>query len=179
MKRNSVYSFAGCFAITITAASLVMAQPPRRGPGGPPRDGQRPPFPLVDAIDTNRDKVISADEIKAASEAMLMLDKNGDGQLSEDEFAPLPPREGGRPGRGGPDGRGPGGPLQPSPDRFIEHAMQFDKDGDGKLDRDELMSFAMDMPNHRPGVGGPDDERGPRDRRPGPRGDRPRRPDAE
>ena len=29
--------------------------------------------------------------------------------------------------------------------------MQFDANGDGMLSRDELMAFAKDMANHRPG----------------------------
>jgi len=49
-----------------------------------------------------------------------------------------PPREG-----GGPRGRGPG--EGPSPERFVERAMSFDADDDGKLDREELGRFAEEM----------------------------------
>ena len=59
---------------------------------------------------------------------------------------------GGREGRMGPGGGGPGGP--PSPERFIEHAMEFDADGDGKLDRDELTKFAGEIQRMRGGPGG-------------------------
>jgi hypothetical protein len=64
----------------------------------------------------------------------------------------------------GPDGpgRGPMGP--PNPERFVEDAMRFDDDKDGKLSREELTRFAAEMAN-RPG------------RPPGPEGDR--RPDGE
>jgi hypothetical protein len=48
---------------------------------------------------------------------------------------------------------------------MVEHAMHFDADGDGKLNRDELMKFAQDFARHAPpprdgrGPGrGPDDE---------------------
>ncbi|HEX4072374.1 MAG TPA: hypothetical protein VHX68_14435 [Planctomycetaceae bacterium] len=51
-------------------------------------------------------------------------------------------------GQGGP-GRGPGGP--PSPQRLVEHAMRFDTNGDGKLDRTELLNFAKDFVRHAPG----------------------------
>jgi hypothetical protein len=56
-----------------------------------------------------------------------------------------PPREG-----AGPGGRGPG----PSPERFVERAMSFDADGDGKLDRDELGKFAAEMRERMRGPAG-------------------------
>ena len=59
---------------------------------------------------------------------------------------------GGREGRMGPGGGGTGGP--PSPERFVEHAMKFDADGDGKLDRDELTKFAGEIQRMRGGPGG-------------------------
>ena len=67
------------------------------------------------------------------------------------------PREGrtgpgSREGRMGPGGGGPCGP--PSPERFVEHAMKFDADGDGKLDRDELTKFAEEIHRMRGGPGG-------------------------
>ena len=43
--------------------------------------------------------------------------------------------------QGGPGGFGPG-MNRPSPEDFVNMAMRFDKDGDGKLDRDELMELA-------------------------------------
>lgn len=119
------------------------------------------------------------------------------------------PRDGGSrgdwpPGRDGAprDGRergqgpGPGGPMgPPSAERLIEHAMQFDADGDGKLDKAEFTKFAEEFISRmgRPGgEGGPggrrpfgtDDEGGPGGRRPNgqggnPEGERPRRPAAE
>ena len=58
-----------------------------------------------------------------------------------------------REGRMGPGGGGPGGP--PSPERFVEHAMKFDADGDGKLDRGELTKFAEEIQRMRGGPGGP------------------------
>lgn len=59
------------------------------------------------------------------------------------------PRERARPD--GPPGERPRGPRErpaeggPSPERFVARAMEFDADGDGKLDRDELGRFAESM----------------------------------
>jgi hypothetical protein len=84
------------------------------------------------------------------------------------------PPGGGRPA-GGPPGGGPpgGGPMggPPSPERFVEHALSFDADGDGKLDRDELGKFAEEIHRMRGGPGmrggrGPGGE-GPEGGRPG------------
>lgn len=57
----------------------------RRGPGGP--QGMRPD-PVFSALDTDNDGVISAAEIKASATSLLKLDKNGDGQLTQDELRP-------------------------------------------------------------------------------------------
>ena len=59
-------------------------------------------------------------------------------------------------GRGGEGRRGP-----PSPERFVEHAMSFDADGDGKLDRAELTKLAEEMARMRGGQGGPGGQSGP------------------
>jgi len=47
-----------------------------------------PPMPIIKALDTNGDGVISADEIANASAALKTLDTNGDGQLTQDEIRP-------------------------------------------------------------------------------------------
>lgn len=66
-------------------------------------------------------------------------------------------------GPGGPFGRGPDGPPgPPNPERFVEHALTFDADDDGKLDRDELLKFAQEMTDRRRRFGGPG-PRGPED----------------
>ena len=81
--------------------------------------------PLVAAIDTDHDGVLSAKEIGNAAAALKTLDKNGDGKLTADEVRP---NFGGR-GRGGPGG---------SPDEMVKRLMEFDKNGDGKLSKDEV-----------------------------------------
>ena len=63
--------------------------------------------------------------------------------------------------RRGPEDRGgPDGPPPPNPERFVEHAMEFDADQDGKLDRSELAKFAQDLARRRGGPGGPGAGRG-------------------
>lgn len=84
--------------LTATAQNEERPQPPG-GPGGRPR--MIPP--LMEALDTNRDGILGADEIKNATNALLKLDKNTDGQLTQDELRPTRP----------PGGRGPGGPGGP------------------------------------------------------------------
>ena len=163
-----------------------------RGHGGPGRPPM--PNPLVAALDTNNDREISAEELQAATTSLLTLDKNKDGKLTDDEMRPPRPERGpggghgdrpfgrdgaergdgppghGRAGRGegppgdGPPGRGPMGP--PDPERFAEHALEFDADGDGKLDRSELMKFAEQI-SHRAGRFGGPGAGPPRDGRPG------------
>ena len=113
MRRR--WSFVLAVAASVGSSMLVIAQPPG-GAGGPGAGGpsgglgERRPNPLIEALDTDHDHNISADEIKAASAALLTLDKNKDGQLSSDEYRPAGaagPGAGG-PGAGGPGAGGPG-----------------------------------------------------------------------
>lgn len=68
--------------------------------------------PIITALDTNGDGVISADEIANASASLMKLDKNGDGKLTMDEMMPpRPPRDG-----NGPNGTGKG-QRPPPPDQ--------------------------------------------------------------
>jgi hypothetical protein len=127
MKMKTLIALATVLgALSLTAYAQDAGGPPpndnQGGPGGGPgaggpggRNGHRPPLPLiVQALDTNHDGVIDADEIANASASLKKLDKNGDGKLTIDEYMGKPP--GGRgmkggPGGGGPDGQGgPGGP---------------------------------------------------------------------
>ncbi len=185
-------SFMLATIASIGASVLACAQPPgAEGPGFPGGGnggpgGERRPNPIIEALDVDHDRNISAEEIKAAATALLSLDKNKDGQLSVDEYRPAgaggpgaggPGADGGRPGgegpRAGSSRRGGGadaggrdqGPASPerNPERFVNHAMEFDADGDGKLSRDELLKFAESLPP--PSQRGP--QAGPGERGPG------------
>ena len=109
------------------------------------------------ALDANHDGVIDSTEIAKASDLLKTLDKNGDGQLSADEFLrPLPkdaPADAPRP----PlpllikalDANG-DGVIDASEIANASVALKtLDKNGDGKLTRDEYLG-------KRPGPPPPD-----------------------
>jgi Ca2+-binding EF-hand superfamily protein len=98
-----------------------------------PRGGMPMRSPAFQALDADRDGVISAAELANAPASLRALDKNGDGKLTEDEVRP---QFGGR-GRGG-RGDEPGETAGPSADELVQTLMGFDKNGDGKLTKDEL-----------------------------------------
>ena len=56
----------------------------------------RPLPPIVSALDANGDGVIEASEMADAPSSLIKLDKNGDGQLSPDEYRPPRPDDQGR-----------------------------------------------------------------------------------
>jgi hypothetical protein len=159
----------------LTAAA---AQPP----GGPP---PRHPDPLRAALDANGNEELDADEMQNAPQALAKLDADGNGIVDHDEFRPPPPPGRERPQGGArrgppPEGRPPRGPegdtVRPrrppgnegrGPGPFVDRALEFDADGDGKLDRAELEKLASEMRQRRPG--GPGGDRGG-DRGPGRRG---------
>ena len=72
----------------------------------------------MEALDTNHDGELSAEEIANAPASLKKLDKNGDGKLTEDELRP-PARPGDRGGdfRPGRNGAGPEGPDDGGPGR--------------------------------------------------------------
>lgn len=75
--------------------------PPGGGPRGiledGPEAGRGPmPMPVIEALDLNHDRVIDAAELARATESLKALDKNGDGELSAEEFRPAPPSGRGR-----------------------------------------------------------------------------------
>ena len=132
MKKTIRYTLASGVAV-LALTSLALAQgpggfdgPPPGGEGGGPPRGM-PPFPVLLALDADRDGTISAREIANASAALKKLDKNHDGKLTEDEMRP---KFGGGPG-------GPGG-QRPNPAERVARLLAGDKNHDGKLSKAEL-----------------------------------------
>ena len=83
----------------------------RPGQGRPGQGGQggfRPPNPVMEAIDKNKDGTLSTEELKNAAKALATLDKNKDGKIDQEEMRPQFDRgQGGREqgGRGQSGGR--------------------------------------------------------------------------
>ncbi len=77
-------------------------------------------LPVLSAIDTDHDLIISDAEMAAAPAVLRILDQNHDGRLTPEEC-------------------GFGGPAQgPSADELFEELMAFDRNNDGKLEKSEL-----------------------------------------
>ena len=100
--------------------------------GGPPEMAtarshhhRPPPLPLVRALDVNHDGIIDSNEIANASAELLTLDKNGDGQLTQDHI--LPPRP--------PNADSSGEAFHPPPSPLID---ALDVNHDGIIDASQL-----------------------------------------
>jgi hypothetical protein len=105
-----MHNLTRLLALSLAASivSPIFAQPGGdRGPGGPGghggpggpggRFGRHFGHPIVRAIDADKDAVLSAAELSAASAAILTLDTNTDGVVTAAELHPLPPNAPARP----------------------------------------------------------------------------------
>lgn len=106
------------------AILLVAQERGFEGPGG--RGGRTIQNPIVVALDSNKDGVVSASELRNAPNALRTLDKDADGRISRDEARIE------MPGR-----RGPGASVDASSE-LLNTLMAFDGNKDGKLTKDEL-----------------------------------------
>jgi hypothetical protein len=106
MKTNmKIKTILAVMAVSATALMASAQDNGQNGPppgvggdqgGPPPGDGggaggggfrHHPPIPaIVRALDVNHDGIIDSNEIANASAELLTLDKNGDGQLTIDEY---------------------------------------------------------------------------------------------
>ena len=122
----------------------------RGGFGG--RGGFRPTNPVMEAIDTNKDGALSADELKNASKALAALDKNKDGKIDQEEMRPQFDRA--QSGRGGSDrGQGdrPGGFRRPGQGGQGDRPGGFRRPGQGG--RDESRPSGPEIPRRPRGDG--------------------------
>ncbi len=154
--KNKMLALAGALALGLSSQAILAQDaggspagdqpaPPPREPGaphGPHGPGQRPPPAIIGALDANHDGIIDAQEIANASNALLSLDKNGDGQLTPEEFMGVPPRGTNDMGREGMLRRGPGGPGGTPPKEIMD---KYDVNKDGKLDESERAALRADV----------------------------------
>jgi Ca2+-binding EF-hand superfamily protein len=129
----------GKISLPLILAAAVSAQ------SDPPTVSYIRISPILNAIDTNQDGILSAAEIAACVAELRKLDKNADGKLTRDEAGihmdQLPGRAG---GRGGAPGGGRGGepPEIPAPppsaDDMTATFMRFDANNNGQLEKSEL-----------------------------------------
>ena len=127
-------------ALLVVAGAIAAAA--AIGHAQPGRGSYMQFHPLLSALDSNHDGVLDEAELAQAPAALRALDRNGDARITPDEMSPMMGR-----GRGGPEGRGgfagrgreEEGPQRPDPaEEAVKTYLAFDKDGDGKLTRDEV-----------------------------------------
>jgi len=121
--------------LLLTLAAQAQDFPQGRGGRGPGRGG----FNVnvgVTALDTDRDGVLSSEELANAPAALKKLDRNTDGRVTEDEvpFIVMQARDG-RGGRGRGEEAGPGAA---SANDTLQTLMAFDANHDGKISKEEL-----------------------------------------
>ncbi|MGB0715327.1 MAG: EF-hand domain-containing protein [Phycisphaerae bacterium] len=128
---NKVLGMSGLSATLIAVAGMHTADSTEPGIGGP--HGHVPPTPpIIEALDTDEDGVLSADEVTEAGEKLMTLDVDGDGVVSVFEMLPPPPHH----------------RVRPNAQRNQTHAERFldrhDADEDGAVTLDEFTAPARE-----------------------------------
>jgi len=119
-------------SLTLAAfASLAVVGSAAGRPQGH-RQGGLPPSPLLQALDLDKDGVLSQAELAKATTSLAVLDLNGDGVISLDELLPQPPTA-----LAGEDA-----PPPPPPEPLLE---AMDADGDGVIDAAELTAAPQSL----------------------------------
>ena len=145
--------------LTLTVPANSMAQPPEgdRPPERPPEErselprdvgfGRRPRFPnpVLEAIDTDKNGELSAEEIANAATTLKTLDKNSDGKLDMVEMRPN--FEGMGRGFGGPPGGSAFGGNQggDGSEEMMNRLISMDANKNGKLEKDEVPERMQSM----------------------------------
>ncbi len=131
--------FVLCSLLEISTLSAQEGQPPGgRGPGGQQGGRGGAKSQLFMALDANGDGVIDTAEMANAAVAIKKADKNGDGKITEEEARPAGGEHGPERGRPQEGGRPRGEASRANPNEMVTTLMQFDKNADGKLSKDEV-----------------------------------------
>jgi len=141
MKRFGIKR-SGLFAgVLLSATGLAAAQEDAKKPE---QAEPAKPASLFQQLDRNKDgklekSEVGEEQLRHFERLIRVGDENKDGILTADEFEKASRDE---PARPSPEARGPGGPGFPGGDgRMFE---QLDRNGDGKITREELPEFARE-----------------------------------
>lgn len=121
--------------IILTLGALIISQPDTAW-SQPPWSGFHAAPPCCAMADTNRDGIVTREELTTLRAAHFAgADRNQDGYLTPDELSGLP-------------GRHP---------RMGRHLYRMDRDGDGRISREEFLAFvpprwAGNRQGWRPGI---------------------------
>ena len=135
------------FAVLLCGASIAGVRAQEADSERPQPPHGPPPSPLFDALDTNHDGIISADEIANASTALKALLKNGATQITREDVRPprpAAPRE-----RRERDEQGPPRPLSDA-DSFRPHHPPTTEDSTAEDAAPPRPHEGADRPMHRP-----------------------------